>query len=123
MRPFRCAMDLVHTYHGDGSPILGEVLNEEALRRYEKHLNFPFSESLLNLYLGQVTLLRVNGRARDEVWQLLQLVCHEGDQRSDDKDKSWHEHRHVLIDQRLAAAGSQHYQAVLLLLEKDLECL
>ena len=123
VRPFTRAVNLVHANHGDLSVEAREVLDEEALRGDEQHLDALLRHGLDHLALHLIGLLRVQSGAWDVGGQLLKLVRHQRDQRGDHKDQARHEHRHVLVDKRFSAASCEDNQSVLFLLKEDLKSL
>ena len=91
-------MDLVNTYHSNLAAKLAQVLNEEPLWRYEQDFDFLLLHCSEHFLLALVGEGRVDEGSRHEVWELLELVLHQCDQRRYNQDKAWHELAQKLID-------------------------
>jgi len=70
-----------------------------------------------------MTLIRVYTSSWHKVWELPKLIGHEGNQRSDNQDETWHELCCILVDKRLAASCSKNYKSVLSFVDENLDCL
>jgi len=77
VRPLAGAMDLVDAYHGNVAAELAKVLHEETFWSDEEHFDFLLLYCGNDVFSSAELLLGVQGRAWDEVRQLLELVGHE----------------------------------------------
>ena len=112
VRPFRGAMDLIYTDHGDTTTILAQILSEEAFWCDEKNFDLLVLNRCHDGLLYREALLRVDTGAGHVIWQLSKLICHEGNQRCDHEDEARHKLASVLIDKGLAATGCKDYESI-----------
>lgn len=73
-------MNLIHAHHRDIAAVLAEILYEELLWGDEEHLDVLTLDCLHYLALQLEVLVGVQGGTRKEIWQLGELVGHQGNQ-------------------------------------------